>query len=105
MLSECSLSEILSLPFIAPDCLTATACSTAPAPRGMTMAPLMVTGSSTTLLNVWPAYDTSTSIGWVRRTLIFVPSGTTTGGFAAGRGAGAASAAGRGVGGGGGAGL
>jgi len=41
----------------------------------------------------------STSIGCVSRTLIFVPSGTTTAGLGAGRGA--AAAAGRGGGGGG----
>ena len=46
-----SLSVILSLPFIWPDCWTLTACSVADAPRGMTIDPPTITGSSTIPLN------------------------------------------------------
>ena len=69
---------ILSLPFIVPDCCTLAACRTADAPRGMTIEPPIITGSSTTALNVCPACDESTSIAWVRRTLIAVPAGIVT---------------------------
>ena len=83
-----SFSVILSLPFICPDCWTCTACSVADAPRGMTMDPPTITGSSTIALNRWPACDTSTSMSCASRTFSGVPAGTVT----AGRGAGAAAA-------------
>ena len=82
---EFSFSEILSLPFILPDCSTWTACTAADAPRGMTIEPPIMTGSSTIALNVWPACETSTSIAWVSRTFSAVPAGTVTGFGAAAR--------------------
>src|SRR5262249_50204920 len=102
--NECIFSEILSLPLIFPDCSTLTAWSTAEAPRGMTIDPLTLTGSSTSDLNVLPANEASTSMSCVSRTLIAVPDGTVTVGGGAGAGAGAAACgvgAGFGAGGGG----
>src|SRR5688572_864883 len=61
-----------------PDCFTLTACTMAAAPRGMTTAPPIITGSSTTALNVIPAWDASASIDWASRTFTVVPTGTVT---------------------------
>ena len=44
----------------------------------MTTEPPIITGSSTTALNFWPAFETSTSIPSVRRTFKAVPAGTVT---------------------------
>ena len=81
---ELIFSEILSLPFILPDCWTWTACTAADAPRGITTEPPIITGSSTIALNVCPACETSTSIACVSRTFSAVPAGTVTGFGAAG---------------------
>src|SRR3954464_7800710 len=93
-----SFSVTLSLPFILPDCSTWMASRTADAPRGMTMEPFTITGSSTTALNVIPAFEESTSIVCVSRTLTPVPAGTVTITGAAGFGAAAGAVAWAGVG-------
>ena len=50
----------------------------ADAPRGITIEPPIITGSSTRPLNSMPACEPSTSMAWVSRTLIGVPAGTVT---------------------------
>ena len=57
-----SFSVILSLPFILPDCSTLTACSIADAPRGITIEPSIITGSSTMRLEAHARLRASTSM-------------------------------------------
>src|SRR6187549_1103899 len=68
-----------SRPFRFDDRSTLTTSSVAMAPRGMMTSPPTAIGSSTTAVNVMPGWEESAAIGWVVRTLTFVPAGTIDG--------------------------